>query len=77
MYTAPITTGSLAFVAATLLCGSGDYVVAFSTAPQMRIRTEDKASPRQAVIEATEEAVYNSLLRAKTITGRGACDSRY
>jgi len=24
-----------------------------------------------AVIEATEEAVYNSLLRAKTITGRG------
>ena len=24
-----------------------------------------------AVIEATEEAVYNSLLRATTITGRG------
>jgi hypothetical protein len=51
----------------------------------MRIRTEDKASPRHievlpndamsplflAVIEATEEAVYNSLLRATTITGRG------
>jgi D-aminopeptidase len=64
--------------------GSGDYVIAFSTASQMRIRTEDKASPRQievlpndamsplflAVIEATEEAVYNSLLRATTITGR-------
>jgi len=26
--------------------GSGDYVIAFSTASQMRIRTEDKASPR-------------------------------
>jgi D-aminopeptidase len=65
--------------------GSGDYVIPFSTASQMRIRTEDKASPRHiellpndamsplflAVIEATEEAVYNSLLRATTITGRG------
>ncbi|MGA2204765.1 MAG: P1 family peptidase [Terriglobales bacterium] len=65
--------------------GSGDYVIAFSTAPQVRIRSEGKASPRQievlpndamsplflAVIEATEEAVYNSLLRATTTTGRG------
>ncbi|MGA8340719.1 MAG: P1 family peptidase, partial [Candidatus Sulfotelmatobacter sp.] len=65
--------------------GSGDYALAFSTAPQMRIRSEDKPSPRHievlpndamsplflAVIEATEEAVYNSLLRATTITGRG------
>ena len=74
---------SLPFAAG--LNGSGDYVIAFSTAPQVRIRTEDKASPRhiemlpndamsplfQAVIEATEEAVYNSLLRPTTITGRG------
>jgi len=65
--------------------GSGDYAIAFSTAPQMRIRSEDKSSLRHiellsndamsplflAVIEATEEAVYNSLLRATTITGRG------
>ncbi len=65
--------------------GSGDYVIAFSTAPQVRIGAEDKISPRQvevlandamsplflAVIEATEEAVYNSLLRATTVTGRG------
>jgi len=65
--------------------GSGDYVIAFSTAPQVRMRSEDEASPRHtellpndgmsplflAVIEATEEAVYNSLLRATTITGRG------
>jgi D-aminopeptidase len=65
--------------------GSGDYVIAFSTAPQVRIRSEEKSSPRQtevlpneamsplflAVVEATEEAVYNSLLRATTTTGRG------
>jgi D-aminopeptidase len=61
--------------------GSGDYAIAFSNAPEVRIRT----SPRQvkllpneamsplflAVIEATEEAIYNSLLRAITMTGRG------
>ena len=65
--------------------GSGDYVIAFSTAAEVRMRGEDKASPRQmevltnetisplflAVVEATEEAVYNSLLRATTVTGRG------
>jgi D-aminopeptidase len=65
--------------------GSGDYVIAFSTAPQVRIRSEEKASPHHfevlandtmsplflAVIEATEEAVYNSMLRATTTTGRG------
>jgi len=65
--------------------GSGDYVIAFSAASQERIRSEDKTSPRHiellpndamsplflAVLEATEEAVYNSLLRATTVTGRG------
>ena len=65
--------------------GSGDYAIAFSTAPQVRIRTEDKALTRHtevltndamsplflAVIEATEEAVYNSMFRATTMTGRG------
>ena len=65
--------------------GSGDYALAFSTAPQIRIRSEDKSSLRHvevltndamsplflAVIEATEEAIYNSLFRATTTTGRG------
>jgi D-aminopeptidase len=65
--------------------GSGDYAIAFSTALQMRIRTEDKSLTRhvevltndamsplfQAVIEATEEAVYNSMFRAKTMTAHG------
>jgi D-aminopeptidase len=61
--------------------GSGDYVIAFSTAGDVRIRpnaegiqqvprlSEDDLSPLfQAVVEATEEAVYNSLLKATTMT---------
>jgi D-aminopeptidase len=65
--------------------GSGDYAIAFSTAPALRIRAEDKSPLRHvdllsndamsplflAVIEATEEAVYNSLLKARTVSGRG------
>lgn len=68
--------------------GSGDYVIAFSTAPEVRIRLSNQrdASPTRdlkivtndamsplflAVIEATEEAIYNSMFRATTITGRG------
>jgi D-aminopeptidase len=65
--------------------GSGDYVIAFSTAPELRIRLGDANKPRDvtvlgneamsplflAVIEATEEAIYNSLFRATTVTGRG------
>jgi len=70
--------------------GSGDYVIAFSTAPELRIRmplassatiekpesvatlSNEAMSPLfLAVIEATEEAVYNSLFRANTVTGRG------
>src|SRR5438309_4007311 len=67
--------------------GSGDYAIAFSTAPELRIRNVPNArihtanvkllsneamSPLfLAVIEATEEAIYNSLFRATTTTGRG------
>ena len=65
--------------------GSGDYAIVFSTAPQMRIHASDKALTRNApvmtndamsplflaVIEATEEAVYNSMFKATTITGNG------
>jgi D-aminopeptidase len=65
--------------------GSGDYAIAFSTAPELRIAaTNRKSKPAAtllsneamsplflAVIEATEEAIYNSLFRATTITGRG------
>ena len=65
--------------------GSGDYAIAFSTAAGVRIHPEDKALTRHvelltndaisplflAAIEATEEAVYNSLFRATTTTGQG------
>jgi D-aminopeptidase len=65
--------------------GSGDYAIAFSTAPELRIRnsarnsksnvtllSNDAMSPLfLAVIEATEEAIYNSLFRATTTTGKG------
>ena len=62
--------------------GSGDYAIAFSTAPELRISRAPKsnASPLSndamsplflAVIEATEEAIYNSLFRATTTTGKG------
>ncbi|HEX8719843.1 MAG TPA: P1 family peptidase, partial [Pyrinomonadaceae bacterium] len=64
--------------------GSGDYCIAFSTAPRNRVRHGDTALRRVellpndamsplflACVEATEEAVYNSLLRATPVTGRG------
>jgi len=65
--------------------GSGDYVIAFSTAPELRIRPGDANRAHAetvldneamsplflAVIEATEEAIYNSLFRATTVSGRG------
>jgi D-aminopeptidase len=61
--------------------GSGDFVVAFSTArrdahdPPHRTRTvleveNDSASPLfLAAVEATEEAILNSLLKATSVTG--------
>jgi D-aminopeptidase len=63
--------------------GSGDYAVAFSTAPEAR-RTanrrsqvsliaempNDLVSPLfQATIETTEEAIYNALFMATTVSG--------
>lgn len=70
--------------------GSGDYVIAFSTATGVRRRVAAPGSPAspptrsvedlgndamsalfQGVVEATEEAIYNSLLKATTVTSRG------
>ena len=62
--------------------GSGDYVIGFSTAPGVRrrpgdgVRTVEDLSNRdmsalfQATVEATEEAIYNSLFRAATVSSR-------
>ncbi|MBI4873474.1 MAG: P1 family peptidase [Acidobacteria bacterium] len=52
--------------------GSGDYAIAFSTAREGRPVANDAMSPLfLAAIEATEEAVLNSLFRATTMTGNG------
>jgi len=61
---------------------SGDYVIAFSTSKDVRIYAdslglrhqkvlpEDALSPLfQAVVEATEEAIYNSLFKATSVIG--------
>lgn len=62
--------------------GSGDYVIAFSTAESVRrvpgvaVRTvEDLSNDRmsglfQATVEATEESIYNSLLMATAVESR-------
>jgi D-aminopeptidase len=69
--------------------GSGDYVLAFSTAESVRRGTNGGDGPTsrtravdelgndymsalfQAVVEATEEAIYNSLFMATSVTTRG------
>ena len=63
--------------------GSGDYVIAFSSSQSLRLRAGSgkKNLPKElanskmtplfaAVIEATEEAIYYSLFKATTMTGK-------
>src|SRR5690606_31969240 len=53
--------------------GSGDYVIAFSTASGERVDLvpNDLMTPLfMAAIEATEEAIINSLFTAQTTTGK-------
>ena len=71
----------LARTGASMTNGSGDYVIAFSTADSVRrtngttIQAKSElansaVSPLfQAVAETTEEAIYNSLLQADEVTG--------
>jgi D-aminopeptidase len=79
----------LARTGSSMTNGSGDYVIAFSTAAEVRRRfgetaartiadvPNDVLSPLfQAVAEATEEAVYNSMFRATTTRGhRGTIEA--
>lgn len=53
--------------------GSGDYSIAFSTVrrPPSTVANDDMSPLFTAVIEATEEAIYNSLFKAVTVTGNG------
>ncbi len=59
--------------------GSGDYAIAFSTAPEVRRNASQNGSAGlsnndisplfEAAVEATEEAIYNALLRASSVKG--------
>jgi len=63
--------------------GSGDYVIAFSTHPNVRNNLDEQGATRQitdldnnamsplflAAVEATEEAILNSLFMAETMEG--------
>ena len=72
--------------------GSGDYVIAFSTAKEVRrtlppagqaadrtrvlrptseLSNDDMSGLFEGVVEATEEAIYNSLFMATSVTARG------
>ena len=75
----------LAAVGSPMTHGSGDYVIAFSTAESVRVahsvsslthertllRDEGLSPLFQATREATEEAIINSMLKATTVTGFG------
>jgi D-aminopeptidase len=74
----------LARTGSSMTNGSGDYVISFSTAQSVRRTSERRnnnsmidnipnnhVSPLfQAVAEATEEAIYNSLLMAQSVTSK-------
>ncbi len=72
----------LARTGSTMGNGSGDYVIAFSSNPAVRRRlaaerlttselgNETMNGLFQGVAEATEEAIYNSLFMAQTVTAK-------
>jgi D-aminopeptidase len=74
---------ALARTGSTYSNGSGDFAIAFSTHASLRVTAATGAQPRtllppdsisalfEAVMDATEEAVYNSLLKATDTTGNG------
>jgi D-aminopeptidase len=74
---------ALARTGSTYSNGSGDYAIAFSTHASLRVTNAAGPQSRtilptdavsglfEATLDATEEAVYNSLLRAVDTTGNG------
>jgi D-aminopeptidase len=74
---------ALARTGSTYSNGSGDFAIAFSTHPSLRIVNTNGPQPRtvmptdgvsglfEAVMDATEEAVYNSMLKAVDVTANG------
>jgi len=73
----------LARTGSTYSNGSGDFAIAFSTHPSLRVTGAAGPQPRtvlptdavsdlfEAALDATEEAVYNSLIKATDTTGNG------
>jgi D-aminopeptidase len=74
---------ALARTGSTYSNGSGDFAIAFSTNASLRVTATNGPQPRsilptdaisglfEGVLEATEEAVYNSLLKATDTTANG------
>ena len=74
---------ALARTGSTYSNGSGDFAIAFSTHASLRVTaaagpqtrtvlpTDNISGLFEAVMDATEEAVYNSLLRAVDTSGNG------
>lgn len=74
---------AMARTGSTYSNGSGDFAIAFSTHPSLRV--SGGAAPQQktvlptdalsrlfeAALDATEEAIYNSMLKAVDTTGSG------
>ena len=74
---------AMARTGSTYSNGSGDFAIAFSTHPSLRVTSASGPQPRtvlptdsvsalfEGVLDATEEALYNSLLKAVDTTGNG------
>ena len=74
---------ALARTGSTYANGSGDFAVAFSTHPSLRVTavtspqtrtlltTDNVSALFEATLDATEEAVYNSLLKATDTSANG------
>ena len=74
---------ALARTGSTYSNGSGDFAIAFSTHQSLRVTNTNGPQPRtvlptdsvsglfEAALDAAEEAVYNSLLKATDTTGSG------
>ena len=74
---------ALARTGSTYSNGSGDFAIAFSTHPSLRVTsttglatrtvlgTDSMSALFEAVLDATEEAVDNSLLQATDVTANG------
>lgn len=74
---------AMARTGSTYSNGSGDFAIAFSTHPSQRVTgapgfqtrtvvpTDAMSMLFEATLDATEEAIYNSMLKATTTTGNG------